>query len=123
MYPRLECTVLRSVFNIFSICAILKILTIFFISDLHKTIKVEAQMLWRDEFNIGIREIDKQHKRMTYVITDLQNALSTSNVNQQIAKTLKFLVDYTQHHFHEEKKIMQSSGYPKYDDTKKCTKI
>ena len=72
-------------------------------------------MKWKNEYNIGVASIDNQHKKLTLTIGSLQNALSTTYVNQQMAQTLKFLVKYTQHHFSEEEDVMQAVGFPFLD--------
>jgi hemerythrin-like metal-binding protein len=79
-------------------------------------------MKWLNEYNIGVSTIDQQHKKLAASITGLQHALTTTYVNRQMAKTLKFLVDYTQHHFHEEEEVMQSVGFPDLEKHKQLHK-
>jgi len=69
-------------------------------------------MQWLDEYNIGVSNIDRQHKKLTNTLNRLQDSLTTTYVDKQMAVTLKFMVSYTQHHFSEEEELMESIGYP-----------
>lgn len=76
-------------------------------------------MEWLDEYNTGIAKLDQQHKKLINAINRLQDALTTTYVNKQMATTLKFLVSYTQHHFSEEEELMESIGYPEINHQKR----
>lgn len=69
-------------------------------------------MEWKDTYNIGVKEIDDQHRQLADMITRLEKALSTELVNKEIGNTLKFLVDYTKKHFAAEEEVMVGSGFP-----------
>ncbi len=75
-------------------------------------------MDWIDDYTIGVPAIDNQHKQLVKTITRLQNALTTPHLKTQISKTLKFIVDYSQHHFHDEEEFMATIGYPNLDTQK-----
>lgn len=72
---------------------------------------------WRDEFLLGIEEIDKQHRQLFRIATDihalLKNQLITDKYDQ-ILKLISELKDYTIFHFNSEEQYMQSIGYRKF---------
>ena len=73
-------------------------------------------MKWLDEYNIGIEEIDSQHKELFRILMQLKQSFSKE---EDAVKTLKFLVDYTGRHFSKEEKFMQQISYPDLDGHKK----
>lgn len=75
-------------------------------------------MQWLDDYNIGVSNIDQQHKKLTNTLNRLQDSLTTTYIDKQMATTLKFMVSYTQHHFSEEEELMASIGYPDIDQHK-----
>lgn len=72
---------------------------------------------WRDEFLLGIEEIDKQHQQLFRIATDihalLRNQLITDKYDQ-ILKLISELKDYTIFHFTSEEQYMKSIGYRKF---------
>jgi len=73
-------------------------------------------MKWLDEYNIGIDEIDSQHKELFKILAQLKQSFSK---DEDALKTFKFLVDYTDKHFSKEEEFMQQISYPDYDNHKK----
>jgi len=68
-------------------------------------------MEWQDNYCIGVEEIDQQHKELVKMVSRLQATLVHGNINQEVANALRFLVDYTKHHFADEEKFMESINY------------
>jgi hemerythrin-like metal-binding protein len=73
-------------------------------------------MDWYDDYNIDVEPIDSQHKELVAMVSRLQDALSSGAINAEIAHALKFLVEYTQHHFKDEEKIMTAIGFADLDN-------
>ena len=73
-------------------------------------------MKWLNEYNIGVEEIDNQHKSLFANLTLLKQSFSKE---EDVIKTIKFLVDYTNSHFSKEEEFMQQISYPDYDNHKK----
>lgn len=69
-------------------------------------------MEWKDKYNIGVELIDSQHQEMARIIANLKGALETDQKNKVIGDTLRFLVDYTQHHFSAEQDLMRTVNFP-----------
>jgi len=73
-------------------------------------------MKWADEYNIGIEEIDSQHKELFKILIQLKQSFSK---DEDALKAFKFLVDYTGDHFSKEEEFMQQISYPDYANHKK----
>ncbi len=71
-------------------------------------------MTWKDNFSIGIPEIDKQHKELCDKIDELYAACSQGKAAAEISKTLDFLASYTVKHFADEERLQQKINYPKF---------
>ncbi len=76
-------------------------------------------MEWYDDYNIDVDLIDTQHQELVRVVTRLQEALSSGPVNTEIASALKFLVQYTQQHFHDEEEIMRAIRFEELEHHQK----
>lgn len=68
---------------------------------------------WKDSYNIGVKEIDNQHRGLF----DLISRLFTSRLYEPDGKyfllTLDKFVEYAQLHFSTEERYMQEAQYPK----------
>lgn len=59
---------------------------------------------WNKNFEIGIKEIDEQHKQLIKLLNKLANTLTYEN-DLMINDIFKELADYATHHFETEEKI------------------
>ncbi|MBI4292833.1 MAG: hemerythrin family protein [Betaproteobacteria bacterium] len=69
-------------------------------------------MEWKEEFSVGIPEIDKQHRVLIDCISDLEQAVGTQQRWSAVHSTIGRLTQYTQVHFAVEESLMQIHGYP-----------
>jgi hemerythrin len=67
---------------------------------------------WRQDYSVGVRVIDQQHKRLVFLINELFQAMQTGKGSQSTGEVLKGLVDYTRSHFRTEEDLMKTHGYP-----------
>jgi hemerythrin-like metal-binding protein len=67
---------------------------------------------WRDEFSVGIPEIDAQHKRMVGFINDLQAAMLSRQGDDVLRTMFEVLTEYAGTHFDLEERLMSQAGYP-----------
>ncbi len=72
----------------------------------------EVYMKWEPGFNLGIPEIDNQHKRIIDLINDLNKAFVENDTNQRIGKILDELSEYADYHFKTEEKYFEVSNFP-----------
>ncbi len=76
------------------------------------------ELRWDDSYNIGVPQIDEQHKRLFAIIDELTTALRQGKGSQIIASIFGRLADYTHYHFQSEEFIMQRYNYPRYEEHK-----
>ncbi len=69
-------------------------------------------MEWKEKYCVGIKQIDDQHKLLVDMITKLQESAAKEDVNSEMRKVLKEMVEYTKFHFADEEKFMNKIGYP-----------
>ncbi len=70
--------------------------------------------LWNKNLETGNILIDQQHKQLIDAINSLLQACSEGKGRAEIAKTTKFLYDYTQKHFRDEENLQRQYRYPDY---------
>lgn len=75
-------------------------------------------MTWKDNFSIGIPQIDEQHRGLCDQIDKLFDACTRGKGNDEVLQTLDFLVDYTFRHFADEEAFQLKIKYPKYQQHK-----
>ena len=73
---------------------------------------MENQLVWKDEYSIGVDTIDKEHKRLFKIINKLF-AFSEEEKKSQWAcqEGIKFFKDHAAKHFTEEEGYMEAVGY------------
>lgn len=78
-----------------------------------------AYIKWRDNYDIGFKEVDEQHKQLVSIINELYEAQSTGTSKIVIGESLDKVIDYTRYHFESEEKYMKNYNYPGLDQHKK----
>ncbi len=76
-------------------------------------------MRWDSSLQLGIGQIDDQHKQLVAMINDLHRAMKQRQTISIMGGILERLVNYTVYHFGNEEKLFQKHGYPEYDQHKK----
>ena len=74
--------------------------------------QVDMQFEWRDEYNIGVEQIDAEHRRLFHIINKLFR-LKEEKKNHQWAcqEGIKFFRSHSMKHFEDEERYMASIGY------------
>lgn len=70
-----------------------------------------AFFIWRDSFNIGIEEIDQQHRKFMEMLNECYEAVSfakTTTINHELVNKLKA---YVSMHFDYEIDMLKNTGY------------
>ena len=67
---------------------------------------------WDKTYELGIREIDQQHKHLVSVLNELHKAMKAGNSNEKLNKIIHELIRYTQTHFSTEEKYFDLYKYP-----------
>ena len=83
------------------------------------TARIPELMRWDSSLQLGIGQIDDQHKQLVVMINDLHRAMKQRQTMATMSGILERLVSYTVYHFGNEEKLFQKHGYPEYDQHKK----
>ena len=78
-----------------------------------------AFIIWVDRYNVGIDEIDIQHKKLVELINVLFDTISLKDRKEALNKAFTELVNYTIYHFKLEEELMKTHHFPEYDSHKK----
>ena len=67
---------------------------------------------WTAAFEIGVPEVDAQHRRLIEALGDFLEALRTGGTRERVSELLVFLASYVFEHFDCEEELMRKVGYP-----------
>lgn len=74
---------------------------------------------WDEKYNVNVKVIDDQHKKLVDYINELDEAIRVGEGKEVLEDLLKDLIDYTHTHFATEERLMIDYGYPRYKRHKK----
>ena len=66
---------------------------------------------WKDDYNLGIKEIDDQHKRFIEILNELYDAIKAMQVKEKVGVILDDLDAYTKLHFATEERYFEKFQY------------
>ena len=71
-------------------------------------------VVWSENFNLGIRAIDAQHRRIVDYINELSVAMNLPAPRRRASLThvLDNVLNYTESHFSYEEAMLRQAGYP-----------
>lgn len=72
----------------------------------------ELFMQWRPEFNLGLEEIDNQHKKIVELINTLNEAFLKNTTADQLNHIFSELIDYADYHFKAEEDLFVKHNFP-----------
>jgi hemerythrin-like metal-binding protein len=70
-------------------------------------------MTWSDNFSVGVKAMDDQHKGLVSTLNELHAAMRDGKDKAVTGKLLSSLVRYTHDHFNAEEAMMTRTKYPK----------
>lgn len=73
---------------------------------------------WKNDYSVGISEIDEQHKALVGFLNDSYEAMKAGKGKDTLDSVLKNLVEYTQIHFATEENLMKKHRFPDYETHK-----
>ncbi len=76
-------------------------------------------MIWSDSYSIGCERVDAQHQELCHLVDELESNIGSETSGKTLAEALKFVVNYTRHHFNDEEKLMKVVAYPRLEEHKK----
>jgi hemerythrin-like metal-binding protein len=68
-------------------------------------------IVWRDEWNLGIAGMDRDHRILVTLINQLPAALGDMEERIVVSSVLNGLWDYTDYHFAREEAVLRAAGY------------
>lgn len=80
-----------------------------------------AYITWKEAYEIGLPEIDRQHMRLVSLINDLYMAMEVGTA-AETEKVLQGVLEYTGTHFAQEEILQERHGYPGLDEHRKLHK-
>lgn len=73
---------------------------------------------WKDEFKVGIAEVDHEHRELIGLINELHGYIQASRDLDEILDTLGEIYAQISAHFALEEKMMRKTRYPAYAEHK-----
>ena len=71
--------------------------------------------LWKDTFNIGVPDIDEQHRLFLDYVNECYTAACKDSRNQVTSATIYDLKVYAETHFRYEEAVMAEHNYPQLE--------
>ncbi len=75
-----------------------------------------AFFAWKDEYSVGIKKFDEQHKRIVGYLNELYDAMTEGKGKEVLGGVLNGLLEYTGSHFLAEESLMKLHKYPGYEE-------
>jgi hemerythrin len=70
---------------------------------------------WSNEFNVGIEEIDGEHRKLLELLNQLHDAAKTGDGREVLGRVLDGLMHYVDYHFTHEEEFFLRTNYPGYE--------
>lgn len=67
---------------------------------------------WKDEYSVGIKSIDDDHRKLLNLINNFQTAVHYRTDKSFEKESLDEVIAYTKYHFDREENMMREAGYP-----------
>ena len=77
-----------------------------------------ALIEWKDEFSVGVADVDHEHQELIGLINDLHDAMSGEDASVTVMDFLGEIYAHVAAHFALEEKIMRKQHYDQYQDHK-----
>lgn len=77
--------------------------------------ETDTFIMWDDNYSVGVKEIDDQHKKLFDLINQTHQAMVDKVGKDQKQEILDGLVNYTVYHFDHEEGLMRKAEYDDYD--------
>ena len=77
-----------------------------------------ALIEWKDEFSVGVPDVDYEHQKLIGIINELHDAMSSGSGNVTVMDFLGEIYAHVSAHFALEEKIMRDRKYDEYAEHK-----
>lgn len=68
--------------------------------------------VWDDSYSLGIEAIDEQHKRLVYMLQDMEAAMNAGRGGNLTLDVINRMREYAAEHFADEEALLEQHGYP-----------
>lgn len=75
-----------------------------------------STLSWKDEYSVGVQEIDDEHKDLISLINKAEEARKESSDFNAVAKVASEMSFYALTHFSNEEVLMLSVDYPDFEE-------
>ena len=76
------------------------------------------RIAWSDQFSVGVRALDDQHKKILSIINKLIENSHEAVDSELISNSLGEMGEYATQHFRLEEQMMEENGYPGLEQQK-----
>ncbi|MBF0382521.1 MAG: hemerythrin family protein [Magnetococcales bacterium] len=83
-----------------------------------KTGKITTSFVWSENFSVGNRKIDEQHKRLFAIFNGLVKSINSGDHIFGVEKVFLQLRGYVKNHFRAEESLMKKNSFPGYKEHK-----
>ncbi len=73
---------------------------------------------WKDKWNIGVPEIDAEHRYLIALVSNLIEKFNSNNLEENLPKAFVHLMNYADKHFKNEESLMSAVAYPLLNEQK-----
>ncbi|OOZ35972.1 hemerythrin domain-containing protein [Solemya elarraichensis gill symbiont] len=74
---------------------------------------------WKDEFSVGVGELDEQHKKIISMINLLNESQSETSQVEVVRNVLIEMMKYSKFHLDYEENLLEQNDYPDFENHKK----
>jgi hemerythrin len=75
-------------------------------------------IVWSDEYKTGIDQIDEEHRHLFALFNSLNEQIDSGAEGLSVKSCIEELVNYVNHHFSSEEKIMEDCDYYLFEQHK-----
>lgn len=76
------------------------------------------KITWQDDFLINVSRIDSQHKHLSQMVDELNQAVEDDLDEETLKRLLSQIIEETKYHFGTEEELMLNHLYPHYENHK-----
>lgn len=87
--------------------AVLVLIPVFY----KKTVK-SNEMVWKDEYSVGIESLDNDHKKLISLLNQFTMAYDYAMSEEYEREALNDLISYTKYHFEREEQLLEQHDFP-----------
>lgn len=69
-------------------------------------------MEWTPAFEVGVEQMDRQHRQLVKILNELHRAMLAGSQPRDMMRVMEELILYTKYHFTTEERLMDEFAYP-----------